>query len=128
MLDRNGTNGRSASDVTHFRDFRLCAQDSLLDALRGTPYHQWGELRSQVAPHASDSFAAAERLVRGEWSEEHVRAQIRAALTAAATEIVLAMPDTAGGPAEIEARLARASEAVQAAQRLSPSAGLHSVA
>lgn len=131
MTNRHTTNGHSVSEVALFLDFRpsgASAMEQLVDALRSTPYHRWSELRAQAAEQEPESFADAEELVRNEWSEEDVRAQIRVALTAAATDIVLAMPDASGGTGEIEARLIRASEALSAAQRLSPAAGLRSVA
>jgi predicted lipid-binding transport protein (Tim44 family) len=101
--------------------------EELAIILRATPYYEWWQLRPGVGAAPLEVFTAAADRVQQAWSEHDRRAEIRRALTAAATEIVLAMPDSCDDGELLVSddltceHLRKAIEALHAAQQLSPS-------
>lgn len=96
--------------------------------LRDTPFHRWSQLRDLGEEARHEAFDAATAKVMTAWTKDEQRTQVRQALTVAATEIILAMPDWATGEPVLVEHLRCACAALQAAGELTPGLNARSVA
>jgi hypothetical protein len=72
--------------------------DELFGALRETPFHEWSALRQQARDSVAVDFDSVAARVRQTWSDADRRAQLRLALTAAATSCIQAMAGLDASP------------------------------
>lgn len=72
--------------------------DELFGTLRETPFHEWSTLRQQSLSSVAGDFDSVAARVRQTWSDADRRAQLRQALTAAATSCIQAMADLDASP------------------------------
>lgn len=88
------------------------------ELLRATPLHRWAALRERGDAGQEAVFDAAVARVHIGWSCDEHGAQVRDALTVAATEIVLALPSWTGGEQVDVTRLRNARAALTAVEML----------
>ena len=93
---------------------------AVAEVLSDTPFHRWSQLRAFGDDERRGVFDAATAQVRAGWSTDDHHAEVRKALTVAATEIILALPDWATGDQVLVEHLRCAGAALQAAVELSP--------
>lgn len=91
--------------------------DELIQLVGSVPYYRWQHLREQQVSEADRSSldSAAER-VQGAWGEDDRREQIRLAVVAAASDLILAT--TAKANTELVDRLEAARGALNAITEL----------